>query len=157
MDAGALARFLCAQGADICHSRFARNANGLCGFAYIGRIGKVARLAGMGVVSAARRVGVARQLLRHLLEEAKQRNDGMMVLEVIEQNPAAHALYRSENFRETDRLFSWRRPGKAQPSAAAPEAAANLKEISLVAASQEPAALEFPSCHGRSRGTRSRN
>jgi len=144
MDAGGLARFLCAQGADLCHSRFARNANGLCSFAYIGRTGRIARLAGMGVVIAARRVGVARQLLRYLLKEAKQRGDYMMVLEVIEQNPAAQTLYQSEGFREIGRLFSWRRPATPQPPQAAPEFAANLKEIPLLGASQEPGALEFP-------------
>ena len=144
MDAGALARFICAQGADLCHSRFARNAAGLCGFAYITRTGRIARLAGMGVVLAARRAGVARQLLRHLLEEAKQRCDCMMMLEVIEQNPAAHALYRSENFREIARLFSWRRPANAPPSSSVPQPAANLDEVSLLAASQGLSGLEFP-------------
>lgn len=98
MDAAALARFICTLGIDLCHSRFARNADGLCGFGYITRTGKIARLSGMGVAVGARRSGVARQLLRHLLEEAKRRGDSMMVLEVIEQNPAAQALYRSENF-----------------------------------------------------------
>ena len=98
----------------------------------------------VGVAVAARRTGVARQLLLHLLEEAKRRGDCMMVLEVIEQNPAAHALYCSENFGELARLFSWRRAANAQPMQSLPEPAATLEEISLFAASQVPSALEFP-------------
>ncbi len=66
-----------------------------------------------------------------------------MVLEVIEQNPAAHALYRSENFREIARLFSWRRPANTQPPLM-PEPATNPEEVSLLTVSQEPNALEFP-------------
>ncbi|MDQ3117446.1 MAG: GNAT family N-acetyltransferase [Verrucomicrobiota bacterium] len=89
MDAAGLARFLRVQGADLCYSCLARNAAGLCGFGYITRVGEIARLAGMGVIATARRTGVARGLLLHLLEEARARRDRMMVLEVIEQNPAA--------------------------------------------------------------------
>ncbi len=141
MDAAGLARFLCPQGADLCHSRFARNADGLCGFGYVTRIGDVARLAGMGVVPAARRSGVARGLLAHLLEEASARGDRTMVLEVIEQNPAAVALYRGADFYEVTRLLGWRRAAAPTPGGAAIGA---LREISLVAASQFPIAREFP-------------
>ncbi|MEO5719168.1 MAG: GNAT family N-acetyltransferase [Chthoniobacterales bacterium] len=142
MDAAGLGRFLCAQGADLCYSRFARNSDGLCGFGYITRVGEISRLAGMGVVPSARRSGAARALLLHLLEEARARGDRMMVLEVIEQNPPACALYRREGFREVGRLCGWRRP--AQEGAAMPsEIAATLKEISIAAASQLPAGQEF--------------
>ena len=143
MDAAGLARFLRVQGADLCYSVFARNADGLCGFGYITRIGEVARLAGMGVVASARRTGVARGLLLHLLEEARVRRDRLMVLEVIEQNPAACALYRREGFREMGRLCGWRRPapeGGAEP-ASMPGAP---REIAVAAASQLAAAQEFP-------------
>ncbi len=59
----------------------------------------------MGVIATARRTGVARGLLLHLLEEARARRDRMMVLEVIEQNPAACALYRREGFRKMGRFM----------------------------------------------------
>lgn len=132
------------RGVDLCYSRFARKAEGLCGFGYLTRTGKIARLAGMGVVAAGRRTGVARQLLLHLLEEARARGDSPMVLEVIEQNPAAHALYRSENFRDIDRLFSWRRAADASTMKSLPQSATNLAEISLLEASQLPCPFEFP-------------
>lgn len=143
MDAAGLGRFLCLQGADLCYSRFARNAAGLCGFGYITRIGEIARLAGMGVVASARRAGVAQGLLLHLLEEARARRDRRMVLEVIEQNPAACALYRREGFREMGRLCGWRRPvPEGEPAASGTPGA--LREISVATASQLPAAQEFP-------------
>ena len=144
MDAAAMARLICAQGADLCYSRFARNADGLCGFGYITRAGHIARLAGMGVVAPARRKGVARELLLHLIEEARERGDRMMVLEVIEQNPAACCLYRSENFRELSRLVGWRRAaGVSLPDPPA-QVAPILEEIAPLTASQLPSSLEFP-------------
>ena len=114
MDAAALARFICHQGADLCYSRFARTPEGLAGFAYINRTGNVSRIGGMGVVPEVRRAGVARRLLVHLLEEAQTRGDQTMVLEVIEQNPAAHRLYAQQGFCQTGYLSGWRRKVNAQ-------------------------------------------
>jgi ribosomal protein S18 acetylase RimI-like enzyme len=143
-DTAALARLVSTQGIDLCYSRLARNADGYCGFGYVARTGGIARLAGMGVTKAARRTGIARRLLLHLLEEAKTRGEVMMVLEVIEQNPAAHALYRSENFRELDRLLGWRRAANAPVRQSLPEPAAGVHETPLLEASQLPGALDFP-------------
>lgn len=139
MNADTLARFIFHQGIDIWQSRFLRTDQGLVGFGYINRTGNISRLAGMGVVPAGRREGHARRLLRHLLEEARARSDQAMVLEVIEQNPAAHELYRREGFREIDRLLSWRRKPSVSPNS--PEI---LEEVSLTAATQMPSAIEFP-------------
>jgi GNAT superfamily N-acetyltransferase len=140
MDAPALARFICHQGTDLCYSRFARTPEGLTGFAYITRTGNISRVAGMGVVPRARRRGVARGLLNHVLEEARARGDQAMVLEVIQQNPAAHALYVREGFRENGGLFGWRR-GVDAPATESREA---IEEVSLIKAIQMPNALEFP-------------
>lgn len=140
MDASALARFLCLQGADLCYSVFARTAEGLSGFAYVNRTGNISRVAGMGVLPSCRRAGIARGLLTYLVNEARARGDQAIVLEVIEQNPAAHSLYLREGFREMGRLLSWRRPA----SAPAPETSETLRELSLVKAIQLPSALEYP-------------
>ncbi len=113
---------------------------GLCGFGYITRTGDLSRLAGMGVLAASRRTGVARGLLRHLLDEARARGDRMMVLEVIEQNPPAYALYEKEGFRSLARLCGWRRP----PGGATAELSGEFAEISLAVASQLPSTREFP-------------
>ena len=78
------------------------------------------------------------------LVEARERGDRMMVLEVIEQNPAACCLYRSENFRELTRLFGWRRAaGVSLPDPPA-QVAPILEEIAPLTASQLPSSLEFP-------------
>lgn len=140
MDAAALARFILHQGADLSYSYFARTVEGLTGFAYINRTGNISRVAGMGVVPAARRAGLARRLLAYLLEEAQTRGDQAMMLEVIEQNPAAHRLYVQQGFRQTGHLLSWRRMAKAP----AIESTEPLEEISLIRASQIPCALEYP-------------
>jgi len=140
MDAAALARFLCHQGADLTYSYFVRTTEGLAGFAYINRTGNISRLAGMGVVPAARRSGLARRLLAQLLEEARTRGDQAMMLEVIEQNPAAHRLYTQQGFRETGHLLGWRRKADAP----AIQSTAVLEEISLTRATQKPAALDYP-------------
>lgn len=140
MDAASLARFIFHQGADLAFSYFMRTDAGLAGFAYINRNGNISRVAGMGVVPAARRSGLARRLLAHLLEEAQTRGDHAMMLEVIEQNPAAHRLYAQQGFREAGHLLSWRR--KANPPAN--ESIEPLEEVSLIRASQIPSALEYP-------------
>ena len=142
MDAATLASFLRSQGIDLCYSRFARNSDGVCGFGYIARVGDVSRLSGMGVISRARRMGVARNLLLRLIEEARGRNDRAMLLEVIEQNPAAVALYQSEGFREIAKLLGWRRKPGPLPGSSAP--AKRPQIISPLVAGQLSSALEFP-------------
>jgi ribosomal protein S18 acetylase RimI-like enzyme len=140
MDAAALARFVSLQGADLCYSRFAQTPEGLAGFAYINRTANISRIGGMGIVPEARRAGVARRLLVHLLEEAQERGDQAMMLEVIEQNPAAHRLYAQQGFRETGHLSGWRRKANTPAS----KSAKPLEEISLIRASQIPSVLEYP-------------
>jgi ribosomal protein S18 acetylase RimI-like enzyme len=140
MDAAALAHFVSLQGADLCYSRFARTINGLVGFAYINRTGGISRLAGMGIVPAARRAGLARELVHRLIDEAAARHDQAIILEVIAQNVAGHALYRGSGFREVARLFGWRRGAtKAIQKQASP-----LEEIPLISASHILSALEYP-------------
>jgi ribosomal protein S18 acetylase RimI-like enzyme len=141
MDATTLASFLRSQGIDLCYSRIARDTRGLCGFGYISRIGDVSRLSGMGVIPSARRMGVARNLLLCLIEEARRRQDRAMVLEVIEQNPAAVALYRSEGFREIATLLGWRR--KPGPLASI-SSATRPHIIPTLVAGHSASALEFP-------------
>ena len=141
MDAAALARFLCAQGADLYYSRFVRATGTIAGFGYINRTGNVPRLAGMGTVPAARRTGAAAYLLSQLLEEAKTRGDAAMMLEVFEQNIPALVLYRRYGFTETARLFAWRRSaGIAAPQ----DLFSTVEEISVIDASQMPDAFEYP-------------
>lgn len=141
MDAAALARFICAQGADVCYSRVIRVDGALSGFAYISRTGATARLAAMGVVPAARGQGVARQLLLHVLDESKVRGDEAMMLEVIEQNSAACALYQVNGFRKVTRLLGWRRAAEDRSPALDHDP---LEEISVTEACQFSMVQNFP-------------
>ena len=142
LEAASLTIFLRSQGIDLCYSRFARDADGLCGFGYITRTGDVSRISGMGVIPRARRMGIARKLLLELVAEARGRGDRAMVLEAIEQNPAAVSLYRSENFREIGRLLGWRRP--SGPFSQEQNASAKPEIISPLVAGQQAPSLEFP-------------
>ena len=141
LDASTLARFLTSQGADLLYSRFVRADAALVGFGYITRTADMARLSGMGVIPEARGTGAARRLLEHLLGEAETRGDEAMMLEVIEQNPRAHALYSRYGFRELGRLCGWRR----RPDADAPEdSVVRGDEITPLEALRIPAASDYP-------------
>jgi len=143
LNPASIVSFISFQGIDLCYSRFARNRSGqLLSFGYINRTGNIPRLAGMGTVSAARRSGAAGFVLECLLEEAKQRGDEAMVLEVIEQNPPAIALYRSHGFDSMMRLQGWR--GASDPASHNAAEANTVREIPIVDALRLPAALDYP-------------
>ena len=141
LDAGTLARFLTMQGAELFYSRFVRAESGLVGFSYINRTANILRLAGMGIIPEARGSGAAAALMVRLFEEGEERGDEAMMLEVIEQNPRAHAVYRRHGFRAVGRLFGWRRSVDAGP---AQHPAGGGEEISILQALQIPAAIDYP-------------
>ena len=141
LDAGTLARFLTLQGSDLLYSRFVRLNAELVGFGYINRTASILRLSGMGIVPEARGSGAARILIEKLLEEGEQRGDGAMLLEVIEQNPRAHAVYRRHGFREIGRLLGWRRSADAGQPADEP---IRGDEVSTLDALRIPAARDYP-------------
>lgn len=140
IDAAGLAKLICAQGIDLCHSRFVRANGALVGFGYIDRTGNVSRLASMGVVPDARGSGAAQFLVSHLFDDARSRPDEAVMLEVFEQNLPALALYRRNKFRELMRLFGWRRVAQKIEM----QIDGNLEEISLLAANRICGPLEFP-------------
>lgn len=88
--------------------------------ALIARRGWTSRLAGMAVVPEARKSGVGKTLMAHLLAEAKTRGERTMVLEVIEQNAPAVRLYEGCGFQKIRRLIG---------HAGRPEAPANATAI----------------------------
>jgi ribosomal protein S18 acetylase RimI-like enzyme len=141
LDAAGVARFLLLQGADLFHSRLVRNANGLVGFGYITRAGNVVRLSGMGIIPAARGSGAADFLLHELFADAEASGDAAMLLEVIEQNPRAHSLYKRHGFREISRLTGWR---LATDTHRDTKTAAPLERISVLDALRAPSAREYP-------------
>jgi ribosomal protein S18 acetylase RimI-like enzyme len=138
LDVPGLARFLSAQGVDVCYSRFVRANGELVGFGYINRTAGTPRLAGMGTIPRARRSGAAGSLLMHLLSEAKDRGDRAMVLEVFEQNEPAVKMYQRHGFQIISRLLGWRRGPAAQEEAPA------LEQMSLLEASHRLRAPAYP-------------
>jgi ribosomal protein S18 acetylase RimI-like enzyme len=144
MDVPTFARFLSQHGVDLWLSRiFVRNGQPV-GFGCINRTGDFSRLASLGVVPEARRQGVGRRLTQLLLEESRERGERAMMLEVIEQNQAAHQLYLQLGFQKVDRLLGWRlNPYPALPHAASlvPD---GFREITPLEAVHFPNALEYP-------------
>lgn len=73
----------------------------------IARRGWTSRLAAMAVALDFRGRGLGKNLMKVTLEEAILRKDRRMILEVIEQNPAAVSLYAGVGFRSTRRLVGY--------------------------------------------------
>ena len=69
---------------------------------------------GTGVVPSHRRRGVARQLLESSFPALRARGARQMVLEVLEENARAVALYRALGFEVTRSLDCWRYEGAAE-------------------------------------------
>lgn len=79
----------------------------LVAFTLNGIEGERAYDTGTGVVPSHRRRGLARQMMEYALPLLRERGCTRYVLEVIEQNEAAHRLYLECGFRETRRLQCW--------------------------------------------------
>lgn len=75
------------------------------GIALIARRGWNSRLAAMGIMQNKRGQGAGQWLLETLIQEARDRKDREMFLEVIEQNEYAVRLYRRCGFQNVRRLI----------------------------------------------------
>ncbi len=140
LDAAGLTRFLSLQGADLFYSRFVSVSGEPAGFGYINHTGNIPRLAGMALQPDARGTGAAAHLLRQLCDESARRGEPAMMLEVIEQNPRAHAFYQREGFRKLTRLCGWRRRSEEH----APSESSDIDEISILDALRMPAGRDYP-------------
>jgi ribosomal protein S18 acetylase RimI-like enzyme len=74
---------------------------------FVTRRGWTSRIGGMGVAAGERGRGLGRRVMEEAIDAAWGRGDRRLILEVIEQNPPAVALYRSLGFRATRRLVGW--------------------------------------------------
>jgi ribosomal protein S18 acetylase RimI-like enzyme len=82
--------------------------NGLpSGIALIARRGWTSRLAAMGITKEARGIGAGSWFMEQLIDEAGNRNEHEMVLEVIEQNESAFQLYKKCGFEIIRRLIGF--------------------------------------------------
>lgn len=87
----------------------------LVGMALLSLRGLRGWISAVGVVPAWRRQGVARAMIRRLLENAAQLDLDEVWLEVIEENTAAATLYRELGFRKARELLTWRYPADGDP------------------------------------------
>ena len=81
--------------------------NRLAGLALIARRGKVSRMGGFGIVSAFRNQGAGNWFVARLLDQARQRGDTHMYLEVITQNQYAVRLYEKHGFVRIRQLLGF--------------------------------------------------
>ena len=98
------------------------------GIALIARRGWTSRLAAMGISQQVRGKGAGSWFMEKLIDEARERSDRAMVLEVIEQNEAAVRLYQKYGFQTLRRLVGFTRANAMQASTG------DLQEIDLRAA-----------------------
>src|SRR5688572_1417323 len=78
---------------DLTSSRVMIKEDKPIGIALIARRGWTSRLAAMGILSEGRNQSLGTQTMQKLIEEAKERQDKEMILEVIERNTAGIKLY----------------------------------------------------------------
>jgi ribosomal protein S18 acetylase RimI-like enzyme len=95
------------------------------GVALIARRGWTSRLAAMGISQQMRGRGAGSWFMEKLIDEALERGDHEMVLEVIEQNEAAVRLYQKYGFQTMRRLVGFTRTDGIETSTA------DLQEIDL--------------------------
>lgn len=75
---------------------------------------------GSGVIPSHRRRGLARQTMEHSIELLRAAGGTRYVLEVLEANVGAAALYRGMGFSETRRLDCWTYGSASRPARTAP-------------------------------------
>ena len=97
---------------DLALSRVALLDERAAGILFVAVRGWQCRIAGMGVVTDARRQAVGRRLMEEAITRCREAGLREMVLEVIEQNEPAVALYRDLGF-ETERRLVGFEPGQS--------------------------------------------
>jgi ribosomal protein S18 acetylase RimI-like enzyme len=102
------------DGIDLADSRVLLVEDQACGIALIARRRglRASRVAAMGIAKEARGKGAGSWLMKQLTEEASERGDREMALEVIEQNEPAVKLYRKYGFETIRRLVGYIHTGR---------------------------------------------
>lgn len=96
------------DGIDLTSSRVLVRDEEPIGVAFIARRGWTSRLAAFGITSNARNGGVGTWAMEQLLQEARERGEKEMLLEVIEQNTAGVKLYERVGFTKIRRLVGYK-------------------------------------------------
>jgi GNAT superfamily N-acetyltransferase len=95
------------------------------GIGLIARRGWTSRLAAMGIVKGMRGKKAGSWFMARLIQEARERGDREMLLEVIEQNEPAVRLYKNHGFQTVRRLVGYQHQDAKQ------DAKNGLEEIDL--------------------------
>jgi ribosomal protein S18 acetylase RimI-like enzyme len=97
------------DGIDLSDSRVLVADDQVCGIALIARRRwlQASRVAAMGIAKETRGKGAGSWLMKNLIEDACERGEREMVLEVIEQNEPAVKLYRKYGFESMRRLVGY--------------------------------------------------
>lgn len=115
VDADQIARMDLLYDVDIDASVVAESRGRLVGMALLSRRGKRGWISGVGTVPAARRKGIARQMMSMLVDNARALQLQDIKLEVIWENEKAHSLYRGMGFVDVRELLTWSLPADADP------------------------------------------
>jgi GNAT superfamily N-acetyltransferase len=91
----------------------------------VARRGWSSRVAAMAVAPEARGKGLGKLIMQNAIDEAVQRGDRSVLLEVFEHNTPAVKLYEGLGFKPVRRLVGYQH----DPGGASPEAADNLTEL----------------------------
>ena len=95
------------DGIDLTASRVLITDDQPGGIALIARRGWTSRLAAMGIAKKKRGMGAGSWFMEKLIEDARQRGEREMSLEVIEQNEPAVKLYQKSGFQTVRRLIGF--------------------------------------------------
>ena len=101
------ARFVTRDGIDLSLSRVLLQDDLTVGSGLITSRGQASRLGAMGIIKSLRNHGAGTWLLERLMDEARQRGEIHMGLEVIVQNEPAVHLYEKFGFRKVRQLFGF--------------------------------------------------
>lgn len=107
LDLNALLGMIRKDGIDLTISRVLLADGQPTGIALLARRGWTSRLAAMGIAKESRGMGAGSWLMEQLIDEARQRLEREMVLEVIEQNEPAIHLYKKCGFEIVRRLIGF--------------------------------------------------
>lgn len=110
MNASRLREYVENYDVDMDSSVVAVDGNEILGLGMLGVRERRAWITRLGIMRSKRRQGTGWQLVAHLLDQARQKNAGYVLIEVIKNNLPAHTLFLKAGFRETRELLVLRRP-----------------------------------------------
>lgn len=121
------------DGIDLAESRVLLADDQACGVALIAprRALHTSRAAAMGIAREARGKRAGTWLMKKLIEDARERGDCEMVLEVIEHNAPAVKLYQSYGFERVRRLVGYTRSDQNSRKRAGENEGSELHNVDL--------------------------